>query len=279
VLVALGMAGLAVRAIVAPDTGHVVTSPAPSRAASSFEASIQPPTDAPSPSGQPSSAPPSMSVPPSQPPSPSAATPTPTAPPTPTPTPTPAVADWALAKAQALNAAGIDLGPPVGVTQATTDGAGLIQRFEKGRVYRSPTGVVAAIRGGLQATWLALGGNPGPVSRLGYPKSEEELDSANHPLQRFDKGVLQCSPGHCAYIVPNRVFRLWRDYGSTIGYPVKHGGPVSDGSLGTQFDSGIIYVDPETDFHAVCTLTGQVIHATTPMTNCSTYVTAVKAMP
>jgi hypothetical protein len=278
VLVALGMTGLVVRSIVAPDMGHVVTSPAPSQAASSFVASIQPPTDAPSPSGQPSSAPPSVSAPPSQAPSPSAVTPTPTPTTSPTPalSPTPGVADWALAKANELSAAGIDLGPPAGVTQATTDGAGLIQRFEKGRVYRSPTGVVAAIRGGLQATWLALGGNPGPVSALGYPKVEEELDGANHPFQRFDKGVLQCSPGHCAYIVPNKVFRLWRDYGSTIGYPVKHGGPVSGGALGTEFASGIIYVNPQTDFHAVCTLTGQVIHATTPMTNCSSYVAIVK---
>jgi hypothetical protein len=279
VVVALGMAGLAVRAIVAPDTGQVVTSPAPSREASSFEASIQPASDAPSPSGQPSSAPPSMSVPPSQAASPSAATPTPSASPTATPSPTPAVADWALAKAQELSDAGHSIGSPVGVTQPTSDGAGLVQRFQSGRVYRSPTGTVAAIRGGIQASWLALGGDPGPVSQLGFPKAEEQLDSANHPFQRFDKGVLQCSPGHCSYVIPNRVFALWRDFGSTIGYPVKDGGSLSGGALGTHFDNGIIYVDPQKDSHAVCSLSGLVIHATSPITSCFVYVAVVIAMP
>jgi hypothetical protein len=106
------------------------------------------------------------------------------------------------------------------------------------------------------------------------------VDGADHPFQHFDKGVLQCSPGHCAYVVPNRVFALWRDFGSTIGYPVKHGGPVSRGSpLGAQFDYGIIYLDPISGFHAVCRLNGQVIHASTPLTDCTSYVSLVKAMP
>jgi hypothetical protein len=275
VVVALGMAGLAVRAIALPPD----TPPAASQAAAT-------PGTSPSPTVAPSAEQPSPSTSPTAPPT---ATPTPSAPasatpipPSPTPSPTPAspVADWALAKAQALSDAGHSIGSPVGITQATTDGAGLIQRFEKGRVYRSPTGIVAAVRGGIQATWLALGGDPGPVSRLGYPKSEEQVDGANHPFQHFDKGVLQCSPGHCAYVVPNRVFALWRDFGSTIGYPVKHGGPVSRGSpLGAQFDYGIIYLDPISGFHAVCRLNGQVIHASTPLTDCTSYVSLVKAMP
>ena len=191
----------------------------------------------------------------------------------------PIVADWAIAKANALSDAGHSIGSTVGFTVPTSDG-GLFQRFTGGRVYKSPTGLVAALRGGLNATWGTLGADPGPVAQLGYPKADEQVDGASHPYQRFDKGVLQCSPGHCSWVVPQAVYTLWGTYKSTIGYPVKHGGTVSGGpALGTQFDSGIIYVDPRNNFHAVCTLTGQVIHATSPISDCTTYATVVKAMP
>jgi hypothetical protein len=281
VVVALGMAALALRSIVVPDpTPVVVTSPVPSGEPPTAGPSVQPPTDAPSPAGQQSGAPPSMSVPPSLLPSPSVATPTPTLPPTPTPSAPPAIADWALAKAQQLSDAGHPIGSSVGVTRPTSDGTGLVQRFQGGRVYRTPSGTIVAVRGGINASWVTLGGDPGPVKQLGYPRRDEQVDTAGHAYQRFQLGVLQCSPGHCSYVVPNAIFTIWGTYRSTIGYPVKHGGPVSGGpALGTQFDSGIIYFDPRTDFHAVCRLTGQVVHATTPISDCTSLVTVVKAMP
>jgi hypothetical protein len=283
VVVALGMAGLALRAIVAPDSTPVVeTSPQPSQQAQTAEPSFAQSTDAASPTAQPSSATPSASTPASPSASP-ALSPTPTVSPTLSPTapPSPVVADWALTKAQQLRVAGHDIGSTVGFTVPTTDGVGMVQRFQYGRVYRTPTGKIWAIRGGLEATWFSLGGDPGPVPRLGYPANDEEKDSLNHPFQRFQKGVLQCSPGHCSYVVPNSIFLYWKSYGSTIGYPVKHGGPVSSrgSALGTQFDYGIIYHDPVSGALAVCRLNGQVIHANPPLTDCSSYVTLVKAMP
>jgi LGFP repeat len=280
VVIALGMAGLALRAMVGTPDSTPVTSPQPSQQTQTAEPSIAQATDAAAPSAQASIATPSASA-PASPSSSPALSPTPTASPTLSPTapPSPVIADWALAKAQELKNAGHDIGLPVGVTQPTTDGLGQVQRFQTGRVYRSAAGVVAAIRGGINTTWVALGGNPGPVAQLGYPKAEERLDSANHPYQTFDKGVLQCSPGHCAYVIPNKVFSIWRDHQTTLGYPVKHGGSLSGGALGTQFENGIVYVVARTDFHVACTMSGQVITASSPITNCSSYVTLVKAMP
>jgi hypothetical protein len=285
VVIALSMAGLAVRTIIAPDP-VVRASPEASQGQATAGPSVVLPSSAASPTGRPSSAPPSTSAsatPASSAPSPTPSptpTPTPTLPPTPTPTAAPVVADWAIAKANAMSDAGHPIGSAVGFTVPTTDGAGLFQRFTGGRVYRSPTGLVAALRGGLNATWGTLGADPGPVAQLGYPKAEEQVDGAGHPYQRFDKGVLQCSPGHCSWVVPQAVYTLWGTYKSTIGYPVKHGGTVSGGpALGTQFESGIIYLDPRNNFHAVCTLTGQVIHATSPISDCTTYASVVKAMP
>jgi hypothetical protein len=286
VVVALSMAGLAVRTIMADPV--VRASPEASQGPATAGPSVVLPSIVASPTGRPSSGQPSASAsaaPASSVPSPTPSpTPTLTAPPTATPTlsptPAPVVAAWAIAKANALSDAGHPIGSPVGFTVPTTDGAGLFQRFTSGRVYKSPSGLVAALRGGLNVTWGTLGADPGPVAQLGYPKADEQLDGANHPYQRFDKGVLQCSPGHCSWVVPQAVYTLWGTYKSTIGYPVKHGGPVSGGpALGTQFDSGIIYVDPRNNFHAVCTLTGQVIHATSPISDCTTYVAVVKAMP
>jgi len=180
-----------------------------------------------------------------------------------------------------LSAAGHNIGSPVGFTLPTTDGVGLVQRFQSGRVYKTPNGKIWAVRGGLNATWVSLGGDPGPVLRLGYPSNDELIDAAGHPYQTFQKGVLQCSPGHCSYVVPNSIFLFWKSYGSTIGYPVKHGGPVSPrgSALGTQFDNGIIYHDPVGGFVAVCRLNGQVIHTSSPTSDCTSYVTLVKAMP
>jgi LGFP repeat len=283
VVIALGMAGLALRSIVAPDPAPVGrASPEVSGGPATPGPSIAPTSGAASPNGHPSAGPSSASA--TAGPASSAPSPTPTPPPTLTPTlsptPAPVVADWAIGKANALSDAGHPIGSAVGFTQPTSDGKGQVQRFGDGRVYKTPTGSIWAVRGGINATWIGLGGNPGPVSRLGYPLADETVDGAGHPYQRFQKGVLQCSPGHCSYVVPNAIYTLWGTYGSTIGYPVKDGGSVSGGAaIGTQFDSGIIYHDPGSGFHAVCRLTGQVIHATSPITDCTAYVSAVKAMP
>jgi hypothetical protein len=279
VVIALGMAGLALRAMVATPDTPPAASEAPQGGGSSPGPTVAPTVVQPSAVASPTSSPtatPQASTPTSPTPTPTSVPPTPT----PSPTPTPAVAAWALAKAQDL--ATLEKRPwtPVGVTRRTSDGQGRVQRFDHGLVYRTNTGAIVGLRGWIGENWLSRDGDPGPVTKLGYPLADEELDAAQMPFQRFQNGVLQCTPAVCQFFIPNQIYTLWSVYRQSLGNPAKEGGPISSGpALGTTFEKGIVYFDPRNNFHAVCTLTGQVIHATSPISDCTVYATLVKAMP
>jgi hypothetical protein len=190
------------------------------------------------------------------------ADPTPTPDPTATPTAAPAVAEWAEQKRAALEAVGVDLGEPSGVTLAATDGW-QVQGFAEGIVYLKPEPRrVIAIYGPIFERWRRYLSPTERVPNLGYPVNDQRDDPITTQLwQRFDDGAIECQPGGPCFVVFGTVYDEWRDHAERLGYPTADVTLQFLRSRG-EFKGGTVSVNPP-DL-AVCGSDGSTIEATGP---------------
>lgn len=131
---------------------------------------------------------------------------------------------------------GYPLGGEVPVQGSNTiDGeiSGWVQRFQGGRVYRTPflEGFkVASINGLILEKWLEMGG---PDSELGFPIADEAktADGVGR-FSTFQNGSIYWHPDHGAHPVSGDILRQWAAAGyenGSFGYPVSD--PTSEDGI------------------------------------------------
>ncbi|WP_448641004.1 LGFP repeat-containing protein [Geodermatophilus sp. URMC 63] len=136
---------------------------------------------------------------------------------------------------------------------STADGVGRVQRFQGGSILWSPATGAQPIRGGMFATWTALGADAGV---FGFPVSGElPAGDGVGRVQDFQGGSLYWSGSTGAQPVRGGVLATYRRLGAAggdLGYPVGPEGLVPGGtSVVQEFQRGTIHWSPATEGHAV----------------------------
>jgi uncharacterized protein with LGFP repeats len=90
------------------------------------------------------------------------------------------------------------LGFPATGDTRTPDGSGYYGRFQGGSVYWSPASGAHAVRGPVLEAWASVGWENGV---LGYPVEDERDGGAGATVQRFQGGLISCTPGFPPTIV------------------------------------------------------------------------------
>ncbi|MEW1956544.1 M12 family metallo-peptidase [Kineococcus sp. NPDC059986] len=115
---------------------------------------------------------------------------------------------------------------------------GVVQRFQRGLVYSSPTTGAHAVRGAVEGRYAAAGWER---SVLGFPTSDE-IPVRGGVVQRFSGGNVYWSPAAGAQVVRGAVLgeygrRGWE--GSRLGFPVGEEVPAP-GGVRQQFQGGTL---------------------------------------
>lgn len=116
--------------------------------------------------------------------------------------------------------------PVKGTTGVDGEVNGWVQRFEGGRIYRSPAlqgFQVASVNGLIMEKWLELGG---PEGDLGYPIADEAATpDGQGRFSVFQHGSIYWHPNHGAHVIDGAISLIWKQSGGDAG---PYGYPISD---------------------------------------------------
>ena len=134
--------------------------------------------------------------------------------------------------------------------QATPDGRGRFNHFERGSIYWSPASGAREVRGGIRDTWSRLGWERGA---LGYPVTNE-LAVADRVgrYNDFQGGSVYWSPRTGAKELRAGILEHWRAAGaqaSPLGYPTSDERRSADGvGRSNAFQNGSLHWSPSTGY-------------------------------
>ncbi|TFV53597.1 hypothetical protein [Blastococcus sp. TF02A-35] len=138
---------------------------------------------------------------------------------------------------------------------AAPDGVGVLQRFQGGSVFWSPSTGAHPVRGGMFGTWSGLGAQAGV---MGYPTSGElPAGNGSGRMQHFQGGTLYWSEPTGAQPVRGGMLATYRRLGADrgdLGFPLGPEGLAADGTSAAQvFQGGTVYWSSATEGRAVLT--------------------------
>ncbi len=137
--------------------------------------------------------------------------------------------------------------------QATPDGAGAYNHFERGSIYWHPSTGAHVVKGAIKDKWAAMGWEMG---RLGYPTSDEfALPDGQGYASHFQGGSIYFHPATGAWSIWGGIRDKYAAVGwekSELGYPVTDEFGLPDGQgAANHFERGSIYWHPSTGAFAV----------------------------
>lgn len=139
------------------------------------------------------------------------------------------------------------LGFPVSDQKILPDGIGSASYFANGAIYSQPNGGIFEVYGTIGARYQSIGG---PLSVLGYPKSDE-ADTSDHTgrWNQFKHGVIYWRHDIGAHEVHGAILQKWNSLAAqagSLGYPLTNEIPVATPSDGRQnkFEHGTILWTP-----------------------------------
>jgi glucose/arabinose dehydrogenase len=141
------------------------------------------------------------------------------------------------------------LGSPTDVEQG--DATVRWRAYTGGRMYWSPATAAHAMRGGILARYLALGGH----LKYGLPVTDEEVggDGKGRYTLLYGYQSLYWSPGQPVHMVNGEIYKRYKAMGadrSALGYPVTDEAGPANGRF-SKFQRGSIYWTPAHGAHDV----------------------------
>lgn len=131
------------------------------------------------------------------------------------------------------------LGVPTG-NQTSSVKSGVVQKFEQGTIYWSPSTNAQVVKGVIAPAYQAASAERG---LLGYPKGNMATGLKNGgSRQQFEGGYIYSSPTTNAWIVKGKIFLAWNAksaQGGVLGYPIAAEYTVTNG-VAQKFQGGTI---------------------------------------
>ncbi|MFC6399069.1 LGFP repeat-containing protein, partial [Propionibacterium freudenreichii] len=120
--------------------------------------------------------------------------------------------------------------------------SGVMQSFQSGRIFWSPTTGAHIVHGGINDTYTSLGSSA--FADLGLPTSDEAA-VANGWAQQFEKGSIFWSYATAGVVVHGNIGAIYASLGTdgpaSLGLPSGQVTTLADGSQYQQFQRGLIY--------------------------------------
>ncbi|MDK9665171.1 glucosaminidase domain-containing protein [Propionibacterium freudenreichii] len=120
--------------------------------------------------------------------------------------------------------------------------SGVMQSFQSGRIFWSPTTGAHIVHGGINDTYTSLGSSA--FADLGLPTSDEAA-VANGWAQQFEKGSIFWSYATAGVVVHGNIGAIYASLGTdgpaSLGLPSGQVTTLADGSQHQQFQRGLIY--------------------------------------
>ena len=137
------------------------------------------------------------------------------------------------------------LGYPTSGELPTADGVGRLQNFQGGALYWSESTGAQPVRGGMLATYRRLGAARGD---LGYPVGPERAAAdGTSSAQEFQRGTIYWSPATEGHAVLDALAGGFTSRGGVTGFlglPVGEQRRLSGGTIGQDFQGGVLYLLP-----------------------------------